>query len=86
MLTEKLGQGCETISQLASVLVFVMTVIFTGVTCCYAIGFAFSWQIVLLGLGFLSFNILFVYFKSKFSYDIIKILEKVRQDSIVILS
>ena len=62
MLTEKLGQGCETISQLASVLVFVMTVIFIGVTCCYAIGFAFSWQIVLLGLGFLSFNILFVYF------------------------
>ena len=86
VLTEKLSQGCETISQLSSVLVFVVTVMFTGVTCCYAIGFAFSWQISLLGLGFLPFIILFVYLKSKFSNDIAKVLEKVRQDSNIILS
>lgn len=86
MLTEKLSQGCDTISQLSSVLVFVVTVMMTGVITCYAIGFAFNWQISLLGLGFLPLIILFVYLKSSFSNRIAKLLERVRQESNVILS
>ena len=43
VLAEKLGQGCEVITQLISVLVFVFTVMITGLVSCYLIGFLFCW-------------------------------------------
>jgi len=85
VLTEKLSQGCETISQLASVLVFVLTVMMTGVITCYTLGFAFCWQISLLGFAFFPFIILFSSLKSYYGNQISKVLEKVRQQSNTIL-
>lgn len=72
VLAEKLGQGCEVISQLVSVFVFVFTVMIAGIVSCYAIGFFFNWQITLVGFGFFPFIIVSAYLKSYYNNKITK--------------
>jgi ABC-type multidrug transport system fused ATPase/permease subunit len=73
MLSAALGQDCETVNELASMLLFIVIIIVTGIASCYIVGFIFNWKITLLGLGFLPFVLFCALYKSHLQSELNKV-------------
>ncbi len=86
MLSATLGQECEVINELASILVFIVIIITTGVSSCYIVGFIFNWKITLLGLGFLPFILFCALYKSHLQAELDRSKEEIRRDSNIIVA
>lgn len=86
MLSSALGEDCETINELASMLVFVVIIIVVGIGSCYIVGFIFNWKITLLGFGFLPFILFCAIYKSHLQAELDKAKEQIRRDSNIIVA